>query len=240
MKRLSLGVAALLIATAAILLFVFLFGKGGKEAFEESSLSIAEQSADFSHGDETSAFPSEESAEDGSLLKGTVKIIEGGVYKLTITRQKQIGGLSVPVTTVTCRGDGFISIVEYEGHDIRTEVFINSDGAYFINEGMKTAFLFDADAVTPDTLEYEGLTYIESGSTEAGTSVYEYERYVTSSGQTVDYLFSAGSLAKMKLYEGEEYELISVSVSSDISGARESLPEGLEVIDDRSHKDAGQ
>ncbi len=235
MKKLVFSVAAVIIVTAAILLVILMLG-GEKEAPENSSDFVSAESVEAHASDTPSATESVESTDGfvlGALLKECADIVESGTYKLTVTRQMQIGGLSVPATTVTCYGNGVISIVEYEGHDIMSETFVNEDGAYHINADLNSAFLLPADTVTADTLEYKDLKYIESGSTNAGTSAYDYERYITPTGQTVDYLFSNGTLEKMKLYIGEEYELITIKLSTDISEMRKELPEGLWVVDNR-------
>lgn len=236
MKKLFLTLSAVFTLTAAILLVVFLFVKDGDGADGEGGAVDVPVTERESFTDESTLAQTDESVPTGGLgklLEGCADVVKNGVYKCTVTRQRQIGGLSVPATTVTCYGDGFISVVEYEGHDIASEIFINADGAYYLNADLNTAYLLPADTAVTDTVEFEGLLYIESGSTVAGTSAYKYERYITPSGRQVDYLFAGGSLEKMKIYDGDGYELISINVSPDISGVRTSLPDGIEIIDDR-------
>lgn len=230
MKKKIISVAAVIFVTAAIL-FAVLWLPNGNEGTHTQSEDITSKLVG-EEGVETSAEISREEVY-GERLTKCVKLIESGVYKLTVTRNSRIGGLSVPVTTVSYHGDGFISIVEYEGHDIKTEVFVNADGAYYLSTDINTAYLLPADTVDAEGLAYKGLKYIESGSTDTGTSAYEYERYLLPNGQTADYLFAGESLEKIKLYTDGVYELISISLSDDISGARQELPEGLTIIDNR-------
>ncbi len=222
-----ISVAAVLLVTAAILLLVFMHGnnKTSDESSDDTGAESTEQSV---------TAESFEEVQKAVLFSKVVKTIENGTYSITVTRQKQIGGMSVPVTTTTYYGEGFINSVEYEGHDIMSEVFVNADGAYDLNADLKLAYLLPADTFKPFTIVYKGIKYVESGSTVAGTSAYEYERFITADGQTVDYLFAGETLEKMKLYNGEEYELVSVNVSADISGARTHLPDGLSVVDNRN------
>lgn len=224
MKVKVISVAAIVIVAVSVTIAAFLlkdgFGGVGKELPDSS---------------ETVSFSSADSVDNvlGEKLQRCAEIVQSGTYSLTVTQNRQIGGLSLPITTYTYYGDGFISIKEYEGHDIVTEIFINAEGAYYLNSDLNEAFLLPASTAEPDTLELTGLKYVESGSTVAGTSAYEYERYINSNGETVDYLFAGESLEKIKLYGDDGYELITVKLSTDTSSARSELPQDITVIDRR-------
>lgn len=221
MKKKAISVIA--VAVTAIILAVLLFQLKGNDA--EGDLPLSDVSV--AHSDESVEIAL------GEKLERYEALIESGRYALTVTRNRQIGGLSVPITTYTYYGDGFISVTEYEGHDIVTEVFINADGAYFLNSDLNTAYLMPTSTADPDCIDLTGLKYIESGSTTAGTSAYEYERYISFDNKTVDFLFAGDSLEKMKLYSGDDYELITIRLGNDISAARTELPAGITIIDRR-------
>ena len=57
-----------------------------------------------------------------------------------------------------------------------------------------------------------------------------YERYKTEDGEIIDYLFAGNDIKKMKIYSNEDYELISVEISPDISMARTSIPSDAVII----------
>lgn len=221
MKKKAISVIA--VSATAILITVALFQL--KESDTETVLPPPDSSETYSADSVEPAL--------GERLERCSELIQSGKYSLTVTRNKQIGGLSIPITTYTYYGDGFISVTEYEGHDIVTEVFINADGAYYLNSDLNTAYLMPVSTADPDNIDLTGLSYIESGSTVAGTSAYEYERYINSDGAAVDFLFAGDSLEKMKLYSGDEYELITIKLSNDISAARTELPDGITIIDRR-------
>lgn len=170
----------------------------------------------------------------GPLFSPYREIVRAKVYKLTTVRQKRFGGNSVPVTTVTYYGNDFINIVEMEGHDTFAETYINADGAYAFDTVNNTVHLFPADTVTPENIFTEDLVFMESGTTTAGVGAFTYEKYKhTATDQIVDYLFADTELKKMKIYTEDGYDLVSVEISDDISGARTALPEGITVIDNR-------
>lgn len=221
MKKKAISVIA--VSVTAILLTVVFFLLKGNDT--EADLPSSDSSSIYSADSVESAL--------GEKLERCAALIKNDRYSLTVTRNKQIGGLSMPITTITCYGDGVISVTEYEGHDIVTEIFINADGAYYFNSDAKTAYLMPTSTADPDCIDLTGLIYVESGSTVAGTSAYEYERYINSDGETVDFLFAGESLEKMKLYSGDEYELITIKLSDDISAARTELPEGITIVDIR-------
>lgn len=221
MKTKAISIIAVSLTAIALTVTVFLL----KDNDNETVLPPSDSSAAYSSESRQTVL--------GEKLERCAELIQSGRYSLTVTRNKQIGGLSMPITTYTYYGDGFISITEYEGHDIVTEIFINADGAYYLNSDLNAAYLMPTSTVTPDCIDLEGLIYTESGSTVAGTSAYEYERYINADGETIDYLFAGDSLEKMKLYNGNGYELISIKLSDDIGAARTDLPEGITVTDRR-------
>lgn len=236
MKNQAISVAAVLLVAAAILFTVLLWPKNNTDGADLGAEQSVHQSEDSLSTEETSlgsAQISEEENAYGELLSGCISLMESGCYKLTVTAHRQIGGLSIPVTTVTYHGNGFINCVEYEGHDIKTEVLVNENGAYYLSSDLSSAYLLPADTFEEMGIGYNGLKYVESGSTDNGTSAYVYERYIAPNGQTVDYLFTEESLEKMKVYTGDVYDIISVSLSTDLEGARKALPENITVVDNR-------
>ncbi len=171
---------------------------------------------------------------DTRYFDAYIELVEGGIYMQTIVEQRQIGGLSVPIKTVTYFGDGFINIIENEMHNISTEIFINARGAYYFNETGTEAVLMPASDAEIQAFPYQGLEYVTSGEASVGLNTYIYERYLTPEGETVDYLFSDGIIKRMKKYADaslESYELLTLELSEDISDARTSLPYGLVITD---------
>jgi len=170
----------------------------------------------------------------GALFLPYRQTVRSGAYKLTTVKQKRFGGNSVPVTTVTYYGNGFVNILEMEGHNVGAETYINADGAYAFDTVNGTVHLFPADTVTPESVLTEDLVFMESGTAYTGVGTYTYEKYKhTATGQIIDYLFADTELKKMKIYTDDGYDLISVEISDDISGARTALPDGITIIDNR-------
>jgi len=177
----------------------------------------------------------------GSFEEATPEISIGlklkkdkGIYKYKITKQRQIGGLSVPVVTTVWFGNNYVSIVENEMHNISTEVFISANEAYMLNLEDNTADLLDKSAVNVPTPSFEGITYINTGVTSIGSVYYEYERYINTDNIPVDYLFIDGELKKAKIYTNDyDYEIIGIEITDDVSDGRSQLPDNLKIIDRR-------
>ena len=229
MKNLFTGVAAVLALTAAL---VFLYWQLPNSAPHRDTSDQHESSAPSRSPISEDNSGSFESVDDspGALFSPYRDIIGTKAYKLTITRQRRYGGNSVPVTTVTYFNKDIISITEAEGHSIATETFIDGDNAYCFNETLTTAYLMPAESITIDEIPVCGIRLTETGTATVGTAELSYERYETADGQIIDYLFAGTELKKMKLYTDEDYELISVEISTDLNGMRTELPEGIVII----------
>lgn len=221
MKRIIISTAAVFILTAVILITIW--SAPAKE--DETVISSADTVASPESRNEESSDEVQSKCETGSLFLPYAEIIDSGVYKLVITRQKRFGGNSVPVKTTTYYGDGFINIIEEEGHGIASETFINEDGVYCFDATTGKACFMPELEVSTDKIVTESISLIETGEADVGISSFTYERYKTENGDIIDYLFAGEELKKMKLYDGEDYELISVEIYKDISGARTSVSE---------------
>ncbi len=190
---------------------------------------------------ETSAINSEETSDISEsellLFDRYIGIIKDGIYKQIVEHQRHIGGYSVPVKTVTYFGDGFINILENEMHNIATEIFVNKTGAYHFNENGTEATLMESDSVDLQSFPHNDLTFIKSGKATLGLFDYTFERYETGDGTVIEYMFLDGELKKAKIYDdfdNDEYELFSLEISTDMSGARTSLPYGIAINDLRN------
>lgn len=214
------------------------------EAFsseEQEQNASSEEASETAQPESSEAFEVLENEESSTLteepqkellLDKYKKMLDGGIYKLTITKQRQIGGFSLPVITRIWVGNGYTSITEAESHNISTEIFINGDGAYFLNTSDNTAQLLPADAVDVPAITLGELTFLEEGSVSISSVPYGYERYKNADGEVADYLFADGELKKVKKYKGDdEYELIGLEISDDISDGRNALPDNLTITD---------
>ncbi len=232
MKRFIISIAAVFILTAVLLITIWSVNKGDpatdsaepsleESSTEPSSAEEAEDSLFFQSSEDSFA----ERRETGPLFSPYKDIVEGGVYKLVTTRQKRFGGNSVPVKTTTYYGDGFINVIEEEGHATATETFINSHGVYCFDSSSGQVHYMPDLVVETDSILTEGLNFLETGEANVGLATFTYERYEDADGRIIDYLFAGSELKRMKLYEGEDYELVSLELYADISGARTELPQ---------------
>lgn len=163
-----------------------------------------------------------------------ISIVNNGIYKFKFTKQRQIGGLSLPIVTTVWVGNDYISIIETEMHNIATEIFINSEGAYLLDIHNCTADLISIDDVKIPTPNISSLLYVTEGITSIGDSQYFYERYETAEGKVIDYLFIDEELRKAKVYTDiDDYEIITIEITADISDGRTKLPNGLTITDRR-------
>ncbi|MBQ7047641.1 MAG: hypothetical protein IJN86_01695 [Clostridia bacterium] len=202
-----------------------------EETSEVTKPEISESSEDVA-AEESSTVTEEPHRE--FLLDKYKNTLDEGIYKLTITKQRQVGGLSLPVVTRIWVGDGYISITEAETHNISTEIFINNDGAYFLNTSDNTAQLLPTNAVEITKISLDHLAFLEEGSVNISSVTYSYERYKNADGEIADFLFSDGELKKVKRYKsGDEYELVGLEISDDISDGRNTLPDNLIITDKR-------
>lgn len=233
MKNFISGIALVLIVALAVFLIVWSLPTTTTPIFSGDK-SIPDNEI-FISTDEATSNASSVIPDNGVYLFDTyIDLLKTGVYKQTITKQRQIGGYSIPVTTVTYFGKNFINVTEHEMHNVATETFINKTGAYYFNEDYTEATLMPTDSVTLQSFPWKNLKYQSSGSTVLGLYDYTYERYLTQEGATVDYLFLNGKLKKMKLYsnpEKDEYTIIGLEISEDISSARTALPYGIKITD---------
>lgn len=241
MKKLIVSIAAAVLLTAVFL--VVFWSKSCNGTDNDASVS------DHTEPDGTAdvsviSFISEDLSDIGSIEDNVQKndsigelfspykeLIDSGVYKLELVRQRRFGGNSMPVKTITYYGDGFVNIIEEEGHGIASETFIDESGTYCFDSSSSIVYLMTDLTVTPDTLITDGLCFIETGTATVGTSLFTYERYKTADGQTLDYLFAGTALKRMKLYSKNDYELIGVELSDDISEARRYIPENYIIIE---------
>ena len=239
MKKLFPAAVLLIAIAIAVVLVLWLFKSpslsdkenGASSQLNETAPSFSSQGGSSADEETNNAsnLPREE-----RLLDKYIALVESGRYSLTLTRQRLFGGNSVPVVTVTRYCGGYISVKQAEAHDISTEIFINAEGVYHLNVAENTAILFPPGSFETDFIPLEGLVFIDKGESAAGNFTYDYEKYRLPNGSLLDYLFSGGELQKMKLYTGdEEYELVGVNISPDVSDARASLPEGMTINDCR-------
>ncbi len=248
MKKLTMSITAAIVLTAVILLIIWNLPKYEKnksknDTFSSADTSLSELSGLSSVNDteeyssETSTHFSEESSavfetEYGALFSSCKDIIDAEVYKLVMVRQKRFGGNSVPVTTTTYYGDGFVNVVVQEGHSLASEMLINADGTYLFDSSANYVYLLKNYETSTDKLITEGIRFTGSGEISVGTVLYNYESYDTVDNGRIDYLFLGGSLKRIKLYNDEgDYEIIGVELSGDISGARSSLPEDALIVE---------
>ena len=225
MKKLFLSMAAVFVLTAVLLIAIWSVNDEGS-ANETSSLST-ETSYDAQRSDDYASIDNDDSkCEIGALFSRYKDIVDGGVYKLVITRQKRFGGNSVPVKTTTYYGEDFINIVEEEGHGLANEIFING-GVYCFDSSTGMAHFMPDLVVEPDRIATEGICYMENGEATVGLASLTYERYKTKKGYVIDYLFAGEELKKMKIYNGSDYELLGVEIYTDISGARTEIPDDV-------------
>lgn len=159
--------------------------------------------------------------------------ISDGIYTLTVTRQSIIGGLSVPITTVTVHGSNYIDILEYEAHNIITHTFINSDGAYMFDELTGSCHIYPKDVLSAQTVDFTDAVFIESGFTASGADFYNYERYTFPTGEIVDFLFDDDYLCGLKLHDGTDYELIKIEISDYTENCDSFLDNTVSFIDHR-------
>jgi len=223
MKSFFISIAAVFILTAVLLVTIWSTPK--KEEEKDSSVYLSSEdsvNSICSVADED--FPQEE-AKIGALFLPYTHIVKGGVYKLVTIKQKRFGGNSVPVKTTTYYGVDFINVIEEEGHGIANETFINADGVYCFDSSSDKVYFLPGLEVDTDKIVTENISYIETGEATVGLASFTYERYRTAKGDIIDYLFAGEELKKMKLYNGEDYELISLELYSDISGARDCAPD---------------
>lgn len=234
MKKILFSIAAVTLLTAAFLLAFWALNKpnindipSSKEQSMSDDSLVKIPSEDKTSSESTST---EDGRALGPLFSPIKDLIDGGVYKLETVRQKRFGGNSVPVKTTTYYGDGFINIIEEEGHGISTETFIDDSGVYCFDATSSNVYFMTSPSVDTDTIATEGLIYIETGIATVGTAEMTYERYKTEDGEIIDYLFAGNDIKKMKIYSNEDYELISVEISPDISMARTSIPSDAVII----------
>lgn len=233
MKKLLFSVAAVTILTAAFLITFWTICSTN----DIPSGTTEHYSSEESH---ISSFLSEDPTSEskevdtnlrlGPLFSPVKDLIDGGVYKLITVRQKRFGGNSVPVKTTTYYGDGFINVIEEEGHGISTETFIDESGTYCFDSTSNTVYLMSTLQISLDSIITNELVYLETGTATVGTTDMTYERYKTEDGVVIDYLFAGKDIKKMKIYSDDDYELISVEISSDISYARTSIPNDAHII----------
>ncbi len=170
-----------------------------------------------------------------NLINNCKNIVSDGIYKLVITKQRRIGGLSLPIVTTYWFGKDYINIIEAETHNISTEIFINSNGAYMLNLSENSAYLMPTSTVKIPTINFKTIDYVSSGNVTIGNTVYKVEKYYSKENDTFyDLLFSANEIQKIKVYKSEtDYELIGFELIDDISDGRNCLPQGIEIIDRR-------
>ncbi len=213
------------------------------EPFLEETLAITE-SLEHKNDDIENTQPEESNSidleasdqipEEKLLLDKYIGIVSDGVFKITITKQQQIGGLSIPVLTSIWYGDGYVNIVEAEMHNISSEMFILGDKAYLLNIAENYADLICSKDIEIPNIELKELTYIKCGSATVGSSVFYYERYKTKDKSIVDFLFVGEELKKVKVYKNDtDYELIGVEISDSINDGRKELPDDIKIIDRR-------
>ncbi len=241
MKKIFSGVILLSIIALAVFVLIWALPTRELPSTNKQESYASQESNEQSQTKDSSVETTQElsdginsSDNEKRYLDACIELIESGIYKQIIIEQKQIGGYSVPVKTVTYFGDGFINIIENEMHNISTEILINARGAYYFNEDCSEAMLLPTDSVTVKTFPYENLSYISSGQCVLGINTYSYERYSKADGTIIDYLFSNTKLKRLKIYTDESlelYETLTVEISADISDARSSLPYGILVTD---------
>lgn len=169
----------------------------------------------------------------GKLLEPYKAIVEDGIYKIIITRQRIYGGNSIPVITTVWHSENFTNMVVAEAHNISSEVFINDDGAYFLDSTENTAILYPADLIGAPQLQFNELSFIGSGTTRLAAVNYSFERYMANGYDYVDFLFDNCTLKKIIVYNNTDSELIGFEVSDETDFHRASLPEGLIITDRR-------
>lgn len=239
------------------LVFTLLFSSCGKEGGSgESSLSselnseiflssaseedsFAEISVTESEEETVSEEPSQESQDEkddlGTLLAPYAEIIKSGVFTLKTIEAKTVGGVSLPYLTTTCFNGDLVYVIEQESHDSSSEMLVTSEGVYYFNDAEKCVHLMPPWEIEIKLLYVGNVHFEESGNTVVAETAYVYERYLNSNGNRIDFLFSSdGELKKMLLYdENGEYEIVSVSISAEITEGRFEIPEDYQVKDYR-------
>lgn len=203
---------------------------------EDSSIELSDAESEEEAVSEESSKESQEEKDDlGVLLAPYAEIIKSGVFTLKTTEAKTVGGVSLPYLTTTCFNGDLVYVIEQESHDSSSEMLVTSEGVYHFNDAEKSVHLMPPYEVELKLLYVGNVHFEETGNTVVAEIAYVYERYLNSNGNRIDFLFSPdGELKRMLIYdENGEYEIVSVSISAEITEGRFEIPEGYQVKDYR-------
>lgn len=216
----------------------------GTESNVDESLSEEEATSEELSEDCSSEESLDSSAEEiralGELLSPYAEIVESGKFTLITTESKIIGGVSLPYVTTTCFNGELVYVHEQESHGSSSEMLITPDGSYYFNDAEKSVHVMPPWQNHTKLLFVSEVNYEGTGQTVVAEIAYTYERYLDADGKRIDFLFdSNGELKKMLLYDEDgEYELIAISISSEITQGRFEIPDDYLIKEYRGYAEA--
>ena len=210
-------------------------GESSEEISDEESSEISEEPSEASD-EESSEESSEPAAKIGELTAPYISRIDSGKYSIRISETRTVGGEALPYTVTAYHKNKAIYYEIEESYGSKVTYLRKGGKLITLDEFLKTALVMDDDGEVFEKKLWTGdIRLTGSGTEQLFDTDYSYEKYVDSKGFEFTLFYNLnGELERYRSYDSSVKDtiVISVSISSDISGGVFDIPSGYTVVEE--------